>query len=321
MSARKLKWPYWLIAGIGIIVALWYTSNNRLSLLGRLTQEPTEPVVTAVEVPPPIRKPLYPVEQPAAPALQVDVAPLPPLGESDGYARTELSELFGAGINDMLVAQEIIFKFVATTDSLSAPQTPQKIWPLNVNIGTFKVVATDGRNVDEFYPSPENYQRYDDLVGIATSANAETIAAVYRQMYPLLQETYLGLGYPDGYFNDRLIEIIDLMLSTPEPAEPVVLVRPHVLYEYADPNLERLSGGQKLLLRMGTANAAKLKQALQTFRQQIVQPASPTPRAGWPRAARRTAAAPPAPRHFLPTESGGSVHPPPGHSRQWPYPR
>lgn len=238
-------------------------------------QEPPEPVVAAIEVAPTIRKPLYPVEQPAAPALQVDVAPLPPLGESDSYARTELSELFGAGIDDMLVEQEIIFKFVAATDSLSAPQTPQKIWPLNVKIGTFKVAATAGRNGDEFYPSPENYQRYDDLVSIATSANAEIIAAVYRQMYPLLQETYISLGYPDGYFNDRLIEVIDLMLSTPEPAEPVVLVRPHVLYEYADPNLERLSGGQKLLLRMGTANATKIKQSLQTFRQQIVQPAAP----------------------------------------------
>jgi hypothetical protein len=69
------------------------------------------------------------------------------------------------------------------------------------------------------------------------------------------------------------VTIIDLLLSTPEPAEPIRLVRPLVLYKFADPELEALSGGQKLLIRMGDDNAAKIRQMLQAFRQLIVQPA------------------------------------------------
>jgi len=277
VSTRKLKWPYWLVAGICIVGVLWYASNDMLSLYDSFMQKPPQPVVEAA---PAQRKPLYPVEQPAtaAPAdLQEDVEPLPPLDESDNYARTELSGVFGVRIDDMLVKQGLIYKLVAATDSLSAANTPRKIWPIDVKDAGFKVVVADGGNVGEFYPNPENYQRYDGPVNLVTSANVETIAAVYRQMYPLLQEAYVGLGYPDGYFNDRLVEIIDLMLSTPEPAERVMLVRPHVLYQFADPDLEALSGGQKLLLRMGTANATKIKKSLLAFRQQIVQPPGAAP--------------------------------------------
>jgi len=44
------------------------------------------------------------------------------------------------------------------------------------------------------------------------------------------------------------------------------LVRPHVLYEYSDPDLEALSSGQKLLLRMGTDNGKKIKDTLRELR-------------------------------------------------------
>ena len=41
------------------------------------------------------------------------------------------------------------------------------------------------------------------------------------------------------------------------------------MYEYADPELESLSGGQKLLLRMGNDNAGAVKVWLSSFRQSI----------------------------------------------------
>jgi len=42
-----------------------------------------------------------------------------------------------------------------------------------------------------------------------------------------------------------------------------------VLYEFADPKLESLSAGQKLLLRVGKANRDKLKSKLQELRQAV----------------------------------------------------
>ncbi|MFQ5982999.1 MAG: DUF3014 domain-containing protein, partial [Woeseiaceae bacterium] len=51
-----------------------------------------------------------------------------------------------------------------------------------------------------------------------------------------------------------------------EVPEPIRLVRPHVLYEFADEDLESLSSGQKLLLRMGNEHATRIKETLEEFR-------------------------------------------------------
>ena len=69
---------------------------------------------------------------------------------------------------------------------------------------------------------------------------------LYVRLYPLLQSTYAELGYPRGYFNDRLIAVIDQLLATPVIEGPIKLEltdvkgpipseRPWVRYQYADP--------------------------------------------------------------------------------------
>ena len=100
-------------------------------------------------------------------------------------------------------------------------------------------------------------------------ADIDAVYDTYLRFYPLFQKAYERLGYPNAYFNDRLIEVIDHLLATPEPEGPIVLVRPNVLFEFADPDLEALSSGQKLMLRMGPDNAATLKRLLVKFRQKL----------------------------------------------------
>jgi hypothetical protein len=131
-------------------------------------------------------------------------------------------------------------------------------------------VVAEGDN-GTFYLSPENYARYDSLVNMVSGANADELEATYRRFYPLMQEAFGQLGYPDGYFNDRVIAVIDHLLATPEPEEPVRLLQPHVLYEFADPELEALSGGQKLLIRMGPDHAARIRTVLENFRTRIAK--------------------------------------------------
>ena len=66
----------------------------------------------------------------------------------------------------------------------------------------------------------------------------------YRHFYPLFQQAYVDLGYPDGYFNDRLVEVIDHLLATPDVAGPIKLTQPSVFYQYADPSIEERSAGR-----------------------------------------------------------------------------
>ena len=116
-----------------------------------------------------------------------------------------------------------------------------------------------------------SYGRYDALVAQIYYADIDAVYDTYERFYPLFQKAYERLGYPDAYFNDRLIEVIDHLVATPMPEGPIVLPRPNVLYEFADPDLEALSSGQKLMLRMGPNNAATIKRLLQKLRERLVQ--------------------------------------------------
>ncbi len=44
-----------------------------------------------------------------------------------------------------------------------------------------------------------------------------------------------------------------------------------MLYEFADPDLETRSAGQKMLLRMGRENAARVKAKLGEIRRELVR--------------------------------------------------
>jgi hypothetical protein len=81
------------------------------------------------------------------------------------------------------------------------------------------------------------------------------------------------MGHPQGYFHDRMIEVLDHLLATPEVSEPIPLVAHVSRYRFADPNLEALSAGQKILLRMGRNNAGRIKAVLQDFRKFVLSPA------------------------------------------------
>jgi hypothetical protein len=47
-----------------------------------------------------------------------------------------------------------------------------------------------------------------------------------------------------------------------------------VLYEFADPKLQALTSGQKLLLRMGSVNERRVKSRLAEIRQMVTAVAS-----------------------------------------------
>jgi len=209
--------------------------------------------------------PIHPVAPPESSApTERKLVPLPPLDDSDGYFLLALVDIFGPDIRQVMVSEAIIDKFVTTVDNLPRSHVAEKIRPVGRLPDRFLVDAMG--NDGEFLLRTENFSRYDSQVFLLETADLEFIAATYRRFYPLLQESYRRLGYPKAYFNDRVVEVIDHLLATPEPEEPIRLVRPHVLYEFADPDLAALSSGQKLLIRMGPDHTATIKQVLSGLR-------------------------------------------------------
>jgi hypothetical protein len=200
---------------------------------------------------------LHPIESPA------ETAPLPSIEQSDAAMLDSLRDLLGNKALALLMSDRIIHRIVATVDALPRRQVPMAVRPVKPVPGSFLTAGKEG----DLTIAPGNAARYDAFAALARSVDARKLVDVYRHYYPLFQRAYRELGYPKGYFNDRLIEAIDDLLDAPEPAGPVRLVQPKVLYQFADANLESRSAGQKIMIRMGVENAKIVKAKLREIRQ------------------------------------------------------
>jgi hypothetical protein len=107
-------------------------------------------------------------------------------------------------------------------------------------------------------------------VRVVEAVDAQALVKLYVASYPLFQRAYEELGYPGKYFNDRLMAAIDDLMAAPELSAPVAVLRPRVLYELADPDLETRSAGQKILIRMGPDNALRVKAKLLEIRRALL---------------------------------------------------
>ncbi len=205
----------------------------------------------------------HPIEE-AQPAIETK--PLPPLDESDEAAQDALRGLLGQElVQEFFHLEDIVRRLVVTIDSLPRAQVPRRYMPVKPTARRF---WTSGEE-ESIFINPDNYRRYTPYVRLAEAVKTKQLVAVYVRFYPLFQQAFKDLGYPSGYFNDRLIEVIDDLLAAPDLQGPVKLVRPKVMYQFADPDLEARSAGQKILIRMGSENAARIKAKLKEIRREL----------------------------------------------------
>ena len=168
-------------------------------------------------------------------------------------------------LDRFFILEHFIERFVVMVDNLPRSQLPKTHRPIKQTPGTFLAQGERGQLTID----PANYQRYTPLVKILAALDTRQTVAVYKRLYPLFQEAYENLGYPDAYFNDRLIEVIDHLLATPQVAGPVHLVQPKALYLFADPDLEALSAGRKILIRCGPENTIRIQSILRDYRREL----------------------------------------------------
>jgi DUF3014 family protein len=257
---KKVIWGSGAVVVLGLLGAVYYFKYH-----GAVPAPPakTEPPAAAAPAPPAATEPAIrnPVPIPA------DVKPLPALNASDPDVRDSFAGVFGAkSISQFLVPENIVRHIVVTVDNLPRKKVATELRPVKPTPGT-TVTTTQG---DITTLGSANYERYAPLIKAVRNTDTGVLVSVYFRLYPLFQQSYEDLGYPGQYFNDRLVEVIDDMLRAPEVQGPIELKQPKVFYEYADPKLESLSAGQKLLLRMGPANEAIMKAKLRELRKAIV---------------------------------------------------
>jgi hypothetical protein len=227
---------------------------------------PPAPPPVAQEVPAPAAAPEPAIRHPLAESADAP-ASLPALENSDSMMRDSVSRLIGGkAFADMVVPYQLVRRIVATVDNLPRRTAPTRAMPLNAVPGAFAAVTSREETVID----RGNYARYVPYVNVVAAIDAPALVRGYVNLYPLFQRAYEELGFPGKYFNDRLMEAIDDLLATPELDGAPKLLRPRVLYEFADPDLETRSAGEKILLRMGPENAARVKAKLWEIRRELL---------------------------------------------------
>jgi hypothetical protein len=264
-----------LLAVVAAGAYLWWRQPPELPPIEQAVDAP--PLADApIEAPPPGPETRYPIEL------------VPPTTDT---AITDPGNDFGAAMAQ-LIGRDAVAKFlqmadfprrvVATVDNLARAHAAPVLWPVHPTAGRFTV---EGVGDDQSIASASNPPRYQPLVSVIQGVSTDKAVALYVRMYPQFQSAYEELGYPRGYFNDRLIAVIDSLLSTPEPDQPprlqltevkgdVKSQRPWVRYQYVDANLEALPSGQKMLLRMSPAQRKAVKAKLGDFRRRLTGEAS-----------------------------------------------
>ena len=258
---RKLRWIVVAVIAVAAVFALW-------SMLWQ-PQTVSQLPVAAPKSPPALTpdKPRYPIEATAA--------ALPPLDASDAAMLAALQALWsGGGVASFIEPRDVVRNFVATVDNLPRRAlAPQKfpVKPVGGSFGTAS--AGNGLVIGE-----SNSLRYARYVKLLETVDAQGLVTLYVRNYPLFQQAYRELGYPNGHFNDRLVEALDTMLAAPEPQGALRVVQPKIFYEFVDRDFEQLPAGQKLMLRIGRENAASVKKRLREVRAlvtaQVQQPTS-----------------------------------------------
>lgn len=235
---------------------------------------------------PPIAAPAPPPAAPASlPRAATEAAIEHPIEPPAGAAPLVSAELADAladligrkAVLTFLQVDQFARRFVATVDNLGRSHAPPALWPVNPTPDRFLTqTGAEGEVI-----SADNSLRYTPFVLLVETVDVGRAVDLYARMYPLLQSTYEGLGFPRRHFNDRLFAVIDLLLATPEASYPIRLklleikgsvpsLQPWLRYQYADPTLESLTAGQKILLRVGPVNQRRLKAKLAEVRQQLV---------------------------------------------------
>ena len=258
---KYIVWVVIVAALLGAAAGYFVQSHRHKEVQVQAVATPQQEAPAAVEEP----LTRFPVPQQPEATEGEPVEPLPSLQDSDPALLTALNRLIDPNrLGRLFIVKDMINRFVVTVDNLPRAKLPLRQLPNYPVRGKFK---TRGMGVGKAEIDPANDKRYAEYVDLFDEIDSRTLAAVYFHFYPLMQQAYQDLGYKSAYFNDRLIATIDDLLAAPEVKAPVQLVQPSVFYKYADPRLEALSSGQKIMIRIGNDNAAKVKAKLRELRE------------------------------------------------------
>jgi hypothetical protein len=199
---------------------------------------------------------------------------LPTLERSDTFFRDQWA-LLGGGpmMTQWASADQIVRRSMTVIDNLSrgkvvnallrtfAPSVPFMVLPQSS-------LATE-ESVETYRLDPSGYERFTPFVTMINGLDNSQLIDFYLKLRPLFQQAYLELGYPSGHVDDVVLKAMRVIQAVSLPDGDIRLLRPKVLYQFADPALESLSSLEKLFIRMGAENTKIVQQKVSVLEQSL----------------------------------------------------
>ena len=196
-----------------------------------------------------------------------NVVQLPTLNNSDTFVFEGLRAMQnGTSVLRLLAQDQIVRKFVVLVENISRGEFPQTGLPYRA-LGEEMPV----RNIDEnfFVMEDSAHARFDEIVQTFVSLDTDAAITLYRTLSPLFQQAYAEIGFRNVSFDETLRLSINNIVRTTNMEGPYQLVKPSVMYLYADASIENLQEVHKQLLRIGPDNTIILKAKLREFASQL----------------------------------------------------
>ncbi len=270
---RKIIWAILFagilgVAGYSLWKAYQLDQASHLDKVATPSQVPETPVEeTQPQVAPAPEAAPAPAKKEAE-STPPEAQPLTPpasLAESDPWLRDQLPSVnphpeFVRWINS---ESDLIRKTVLLVYQVGHGKVPRKQFMFWAPKTPFPVKE---KAKGQYVMDPAGYHRYDRVAEAVDAIDEEALVRLYRLIKPLVDEAFAEFSKPGQAFETVLIQGIEHLLKTPPIQGEVILLKPSVMYKFADPSLENLSLAQKQLLRMGPVNAAMIKHKLGLIR-------------------------------------------------------
>lgn len=294
-SQNKASWPliaFIMLVIIAIVIA-WQFTGNKAELV-----VVDEPMLIVEENPEKMEELpeliIEPAIIPEVVVVEEIIEPventLPLLDESDDWLKIKLPEItWRKELLKLIIDEDIIRRFVVFTDNFAQGIIAYEYSPFilpntkftpEIDSVSFQKTVEESEQAasqsssqvqqDVWQWSENSSRRFSLYVDLLRSMDSENLVQWYGEIKPLIDEAYNELGYEDDFTNtlqDAITRVLDMEL----PKSSMTLIRPSVMYRFADPELEALPDADKLLLRLGRDNLLVMKSVLLELHEKLAQ--------------------------------------------------
>ena len=220
--------------------------------------------------------PLAPVEptatadagSPSAEPPLADLTGFPALDESDAFVREQIASIGDSTVKKWLANPSVVRRWVAAVASASEGESPRTALSfLAPEVGFLVNERKSGTFI-----APESYRRYDALANAVESIQVAAAVRAIDRLEPLCEHAWKEIAPPGTHFRSSAIAALARIAATPDVDEQVKVVPKGAIWAFADPKFEELGPLEKQVIRLGPANATKVKAKAKELREALAAP-------------------------------------------------